>query len=42
MEDLERRLLNYKVVGEFLTDLKEEFRKGDEKTNKTAELKRLE
>jgi len=41
MEDLERRLLNYEVVKEFLTDLKEEFGRGDEKVNKVAELRRL-
>ena len=27
MEDLKRRLLNYKVVKEFLADLKEEMKK---------------
>ena len=41
MEDLKRRLLNYKVVKEFLADLKEEFGGGDEKVNKVAELRRL-
>ena len=42
MEDLKRGLLNYKVVGEFLADLKEEFGEGDKKAIKIAELKRLE
>jgi len=42
MEDLERGLLNYKVVGEFLADLKEEFGEGDKEAIKIAELRRLE
>ena len=41
MEDLERGLLNYKAVGEFLTDLKEEFGGEDKKGNKATELRRL-
>jgi len=39
---LERRLLNYKVVGEFLADLKEEFSGGDNEILKVAELKKIE
>jgi len=42
MEDLERGLLNYEVVGEFLADLKEEFEGRDKETSKVAELRRLE
>ncbi len=42
MEDLERGLLNYEVVGKFLADLKKEFGEEDEKANKIAELRRLE
>lgn len=34
IEDLERELLNYKVVEEFLADLKEEFGGEDEEANK--------
>ena len=41
MKDLEKRLLNYEVIGEFLANLKEKFREGGEKTNKIAEWKRL-
>ena len=41
-EDLEGGLLEYKMVGEFLTDIKKEFGGGDEKIVKIAELKRLE
>ncbi len=42
IEDLERDLLNYKVVEEFLVDLKKEFEGEDEKTSKVAKLRRLE
>jgi len=31
IEDLEKRLLNHEVVGEFLVDLKKEFSEGDDK-----------
>ena len=41
MENLERELLNYKVVREFLVDLKKELG-GDKEANKVAELRRLE
>jgi len=34
--------LNYKVVGEFLADLKEEFSGGDNELLKVAELKKIE
>jgi len=42
LEDLEERLLEYEIVGEFLADIKKEFGRGDEKLVKVAELKRLE
>ena len=35
-------LLEYETVGQFLADLKKEFGKGDERTVKVVELKRLE
>ena len=38
MEDLERGLLEYKTVGEFLVDIKREFGGGDEESVKVAEL----
>ena len=41
LEDLEEELLEYETAGEFLTDLKKEFGKGDKKTVKVTELKRL-
>ena len=42
LEDLEGGLLEYKMVGEFLANIKKEFRGGDKKLVKVAELKRLE
>jgi len=39
---LKGELLEYETVGQFLADLKKEFGKGDEKTVKVVELKRLE
>ena len=42
LEDLEEGLLEYKTVGEFLADIKKEFRGGDKELVKVAELKRLE
>jgi len=42
IEDLERELLNYKVVGEFLADLREEFGGEDKEANKVAKLRRSE
>jgi len=42
MEDLRREFLNYEVVGDFLADLKEEFREGDDKIMKGVELKKVE
>jgi len=42
LENLEERLLEYEMVGEFLADIRKEFRGGDEESVKVAELKRLE
>jgi len=42
LEDLERGLLDYKTVGEFLTDIRKEFGGGDKKLVKVAELKKVE
>ena len=41
MKDLEKRILEYKSVGEFLAAIKKEFRGGKELV-KVAELKKLE
>ena len=42
LENLEEGLLEYKIVGEFLTDIKKEFGGEDKEGVKVAELKRLE
>ena len=42
MEDLEAGLLEYEIAGEFLAEIKREFKGEDEETVKVAELKRLE
>ena len=42
MENLEEELLEYKIVGEFLADIKREFGREDEESVKVAELQRLE
>ena len=42
LEDLKGELLEYETIGEFLADLRKEFGRGDEKTVKVVELKRLE
>ena len=42
LEDLEEGLLEYKMVGEFLTDIKREFGGRNEELIKTAELQKLE
>ena len=42
LKDLKRELLKYEIVGEFLADIRKEFKGGDEKLPKVAELKRLE
>ena len=42
LEDLEAELLEYKIVENFLIDIKKEFGRGNEETVKVAELRRLE
>jgi len=42
LEDLETGVLEYITVGEFLVDLKKVFGKGDNKTMKVVELKKVE
>jgi len=42
LEDLEVRILEYEIVGEFLMDIRKEFRGEDKESTKIAELKRLE
>jgi len=42
LEDLEAGLLEYEIAGEFLAEIKREFKGEDEETVKVAELKRLE
>ena len=42
LEDLEESVLECKIVGEFLANIRKEFDKGDEKSVKTVELRRLE
>ena len=42
MEDLESKILSYVTVREFLSDLKEEFSRGNNKMMKVAELKKVE
>ena len=42
LEDLEIESLEYEIVGEFLADLKKEFRREDDKTMKVAELKKID
>ena len=42
LEDLKEGLLEYKTIEKFLVDIKREFGRGNKKTVKVAELKRLE
>ena len=42
LENLEAELLEYEIVGEFLMDIRKEFREGNKKSTNIAELKRLE
>jgi len=42
IEDLESRSLSYITIGEFLSDLKEEFSSEDNKMIKITELKKVE
>ena len=42
LEDLETELLKYKIIGEFLAEIKMESGEGDKEVVKIAELRRLE
>ena len=42
LEDLEAGEVEYESVGEFLAEIKKEFKGGDEKSQKIAELKKIE
>ena len=42
LEDLEERLLEYKIAGEFLANISKEFGEGDKKLMKAMELRKLE
>jgi len=42
LEDLEEKVIEYELVGEFLVALKKEFGGGDKEVVKVAELKKLE
>jgi len=41
LEDLEARVLKFKIVGKFLKEIKKEFGEGDEESKKIAELKEI-
>jgi len=42
LEDLEKGLLEYKTIGDFLADIERKFGGGDEESVKVAEIQRLE
>ena len=42
LEELEAEELEFKVVGEFLAEIKKEFGRGEEESVKAAELRKLE
>ena len=42
LEDLEVGILEYETAGEFLTDIRKEFKGEDKEATKIAELRRLE
>ena len=42
MKDLESGNLSYATIGEFLSDLKQEFSGGDDEMMKVAKLKKIE
>lgn len=42
LEDLEAGVLEYKIAGKFLTDIKKEFERENKETVKVTELKKLE
>ena len=41
LKDLKVKLLEYKIVGKFLADIKKEFRERDKETVKVTELERF-
>ena len=41
MEELETREIEFELAGEFLAEIKKEFRGGDKKLVKVAELKKI-
>jgi len=41
LKDLEVKVLEYEIVGEFLADIKKEFGKGDKESVKVVKLKKL-
>ena len=42
LENLEKGLLEYEIIGEFLADIRKKFGRGDRESVKIAELRRLE
>ena len=42
LENLERKLLEYETVGEFLAEIRKEFGEKEEELVKVAKLRRLE
>ena len=42
LEDLETRVLEFEIVGDFLKEIKKEFDRGDEESKKVTELKETE
>ena len=42
MEDLERGLLDYDTIGEFLADIRKEFGREDKESTKVVKLKKVE
>jgi len=42
LEDLEGGLLEYENIGEFLVDIRKEYRERDKESMKVAELRKLE
>jgi len=41
LEELEAEKLEFELVGEFLAEIKKEFGRGDKKSMKVVELKRI-
>ena len=42
MEELEAGELEFEIIGEFLAEIKKEFRGGEEESVKATELRRIE